>query len=68
MDSKENAPTKNQVAKKTSKKLTSLEVHPSWAKFIQYCEELKYGELTRLQIQDGLPASAEYVRKKVRFI
>ena len=41
--------------------------HPSWVRFIRYCEDLKFGELTRLQIQDGLPISAEYVKKKVKF-
>ena len=45
-----------------------VRMHPSWTKFIAYCEDLRYGELTRLQIQDGLPVSAENVRKKVKFI
>jgi hypothetical protein len=34
---------------------------------MEYCEDLRFGELSRLQIQDGLPVSAECVRKKVRF-
>jgi hypothetical protein len=42
-------------------------LHPAWAELIRYCRELKHGEIENLKIQDGLPQTAEVVRKKVRF-
>jgi hypothetical protein len=42
-------------------------LHPAWRAFILYCEELKYGEIERLKIQDGLPVLAEVVEKKIKF-
>lgn len=45
----------------------SSTVHPAWLAFIQFCEELKYGEIERLSIQNGLPVLAETTRKKVKF-
>jgi hypothetical protein len=44
-----------------------IRVHPAWCSFIRYCESLKYGEIERLKIQDGIPVMAEVVRSKVRF-
>lgn len=43
------------------------DLHPAWHEFIRYCTELRYGEIERLSIQDGLPVLAEIVRKKVKF-
>ena len=42
-------------------------LHPSWRAFIEYCLELKHGEIERLKIQDGLPVLAELTKKKVKF-
>jgi hypothetical protein len=42
-------------------------LHPTWRAFIRYCEELKYGEIERLKIQDGMPVLAEVVEKKIKF-
>ena len=42
-------------------------LHPSWRRFIQYCAQLKHGEIERLCIQDGLPVLAESTTKKVKF-
>jgi hypothetical protein len=42
-------------------------LHPSWLAFLRYCAELKYGEIERLSIQDGLPVLAEVTKKKVKF-
>ena len=47
--------------------VTVMEVPSAWAEFIRYCREIGYGEIERLQIHDGLPVSAESVKKKVRF-
>ena len=46
---------------------TVMEVPAAWVEFIRYCREIGYGEIERLQIHDGLPVSAESVKKKVRF-
>jgi hypothetical protein len=42
-------------------------LHPAWREFMRFCEELKYGEIERLKIQDGLPILAEVVEKKIKF-
>jgi hypothetical protein len=42
-------------------------IHPSWYSFIRYCETLKFGEIEKLKIQDGLPMLAEEVKKKIKF-
>lgn len=44
-----------------------IRLHPTWFSFIRYCEELKYGEIEKLKIQDGLPMIAEEVKKKIKF-
>jgi hypothetical protein len=44
-----------------------IRIHHIWYSFIKYCEELKYGEIEKLKIQDGLPMLAEEVKKKVKF-
>jgi hypothetical protein len=44
-----------------------VQLHPSWCAFIAFCEKLKFGELDRLKIQDGLPMMVEQVKKRVRF-
>lgn len=43
-------------------------IHPSWHAFIKYCRELRFGEIERLKIQDGLPVLAEEVKRKVKFM
>lgn len=40
---------------------------PAWREFIRFCRELRYGEIERLSIQDGVPVLAELTRKKVKF-
>jgi len=44
-----------------------IRIHPLWLAFIKFCEELRYGEIEKLKIQDGLPLSAEEVKKKIKF-
>ena len=43
-------------------------LHPAWVTFIRYCQELGFGEISQLKIQDGLPVMAEETTKKVKFI
>ncbi len=45
----------------------SNEIHPSWQALIRFCRDLKHGEIERINIQDGLPVSAEVIRKKIRW-
>jgi hypothetical protein len=42
-------------------------LHPSWKAFMEFCREMKHGEIERLMIQDGLPVLALTTRKKVKF-
>jgi hypothetical protein len=42
-------------------------LHPAWSSFLRYCEELQFGEIERLKIQEGLPVMAELTTKKVKF-
>lgn len=42
-------------------------VHPLWNSFILFCEGLGYGEIEKLQIQDGLPVLALMVKRKIKF-
>jgi hypothetical protein len=42
-------------------------MHPAWYSFIKYCETLRYGEIDKIKIQDGLPMIAEEVKKKIKF-
>ncbi len=45
----------------------SVSLHPAWAAFLRFCGELKYGEIERLSIQNGLPVLAEMTKKKIKF-
>jgi len=42
-------------------------IHPAWRAFIALCESIKFGEIEKLIIHDGLPHQAEEVRKKTKF-
>lgn len=43
------------------------QLHPAWRAFIQYCRELDHGEIESIKIQNGLPVSAEVIKKKIRW-
>lgn len=45
-----------------------IRIHPVWYSFIKYCETLKYGDIEKLKIQDGLPMIAEEVKRKIKFV
>jgi hypothetical protein len=45
----------------------TLSLHPAWQALIRMCRELGHGEIECIKIQDGLPVSAEVVRKKIRW-
>jgi hypothetical protein len=45
----------------------TVRLHPAWCAFIRYCQDLRFGEVDRLKIQDGLPMIAEEVKRKVKF-
>jgi hypothetical protein len=42
-------------------------LHPAWAAFIRHCQELGFGEISNLKIQDGVPVMAEECIKKTKF-
>jgi hypothetical protein len=42
-------------------------LHPAWREFIRFCRDMRYGDIERLSIQDGLPVLAELTRTKVKF-
>lgn len=42
-------------------------LHAAWVEFIRYCAEVRFGEIERLKIQDGLPMLAEITTRKVKF-
>ena len=39
---------------------------PGWRQFVELCRQLRYGELERVAIQDGVPVMVELTRQKVR--
>ncbi len=52
---------------RTDRQVKPLMLHPAWLAFVRFCAELKYGEIERLSIQDGLPVLAETTKKKIKF-
>ena len=42
-------------------------LHPAWLAFIRHCQELGFGEISQLKIQNGVPVMAEETTKKVKF-
>ncbi|WP_321477757.1 hypothetical protein [uncultured Paludibaculum sp.] len=58
------APPRSRQASGTK---TSGSLPPAWIDFIRYCQEMRFGEIERLSIQDGLPVLAETTRRKVKF-
>lgn len=42
-------------------------ISSQWVEFVRFCARLKFGEIERLKIQDGVPVCAEIVKEKVKF-
>jgi hypothetical protein len=42
-------------------------LHPAWVAFVRYCQEMGYGEIEKLKIQDGIPVLVEVSRQKIKF-
>jgi len=55
------------VLHQTARARGAANVHPAWARLMQYCAELGHGEIEKLKIQDGVPVIADVVREKVKF-
>ena len=47
---------------------TGGSLHPAWLAFIRHCQELGFGEISQLKVQDGLPVMAEETKRKVKFL
>jgi len=43
-------------------------LHPAWVAFIRHCQELGYGEISQLKVQDGIPVMAEEITRKIKFV
>jgi len=43
------------------------ELHPAWQALIRYCRDLGHGQIEHINIQNGLPVSAEVIKKKIRW-
>lgn len=68
MQSSENASRSIVGGNGPARKNSALEdLHPSWRALIRYCRELGYGEIERIKVQDGVPVSAEVIKKKIRW-
>ena len=52
---------------KAGNAVPSSAAHAAWQEFMRFCQELRFGEIEKLKIQDGLPVLAEVTKKKVRF-
>lgn len=50
---KPNLDGKNQV------KTAFRSLHPAWQSLIAHCQEIGYGEIERVKIQDGIPVLIE---------
>ena len=40
---------------------------PAWRKFMQYCQNIQFGTLHNVHIQNGVPISIEISTQKIRF-
>lgn len=58
---------KSKKEKRESREGRLIRIHPTWYSFIKYCQDLRYGEIDKLKIQDGLPMLAEEVKRKIKF-
>ncbi len=58
---------KSRKEKRESRESRLIRIHPTWYSFIKYCQDLRYGEIDKLKIQDGLPMLAEEVKRKIKF-
>lgn len=43
------------------------DLHPAWQALIRFCRDVGHGEIERIKIQNGLPVSAEIIKKKIRW-
>lgn len=44
----------------------SRALHPAWAALIRHCQEMGFGEIERLKIQDGVPVMAERSIQRIK--
>ena len=60
---------KEEIIKQFSRDMGAdlVDLNPQWVKFIRYCEKIGFGELQKIQIQNGIPVSAEKATKKIKF-
>jgi hypothetical protein len=56
------------VLNKGNGQLTASAIHPAWAAFIRLCQQIEFGELERVKLQNGLPVSVEVVKRKIKVV
>ena len=61
-------PTKDAGRELASETYQLLRVHIAWAKVMELCRDIGYGELERIKIQDGVPVMAEVARRRVKLV
>ncbi len=44
----------------------STAIHPAWVALIRHCQEMGFGEIERLKIQDGIPVMAEKSIQRIK--
>lgn len=45
----------------------TIEVSPVMVEFIDFLKEIKFGEVYKIQVQDGIPIYAETAFKRIKF-
>ena len=45
----------------------TIEVNPLLAEFIDFLKDIKFGEIYKIQVQDGIPVYVETAFKRIRF-
>lgn len=51
---------------KLNAKNHSMRIHPAWIELIRHCQKMRYGEISRMKIQDGIPVLIEKSVEKIK--
>lgn len=67
MNERNNAPEQHRNGATPVNSESCASLHPAWIAFVRYCQQMGYGEIERLKIQDGIPVLVEVSRHKIKF-
>ena len=45
-----------------------IKIHPAWLALMRHCQEIGFGEIERLKIQNGVPVMAEKSIQRIKLI